>query len=164
MLIRVAVPVPQLDLLTYGVPEGTTVPHVGARVVVPLGSRLVTGIVVETTDTDTAVSEGAGAADAAGPAIEIKPLVRVLDDAAFLPAEVVELARWTAEYYAAGTGATIMAALPPKTRGTRADAHKTQRVVAITDSGLRAMGDARPEGRAYEDTAKAVDRVPRRRS
>src|SRR5205085_6650026 len=47
VLIRVAVPVPNLDLLTYEVPEGMAVPKVGARVVVPLGTRVVTGISVE---------------------------------------------------------------------------------------------------------------------
>ena len=49
MFVRVAVPVPQLDLLTYRVPDGAPEPAVGARVVVPLGSRVVTGIVVEAT-------------------------------------------------------------------------------------------------------------------
>jgi primosomal protein N' len=47
VLISVAVPVPNLDLLTYAVPDGVAPPCVGARVVVPLGTRLVTGIVVE---------------------------------------------------------------------------------------------------------------------
>ena len=41
MFIHVAVPVPALDLLTYAVPPGTPVPPVGARVVVPLGARVV---------------------------------------------------------------------------------------------------------------------------
>ena len=44
--VSVAVPVPALDLLTYLVPDGTPAPVVGARVVVPIGSRQVTGIVV----------------------------------------------------------------------------------------------------------------------
>jgi len=48
VLIHVAVPVPNLDLLTYAVSDGTAAPVVGARVVVPLGTRIVTGIVVET--------------------------------------------------------------------------------------------------------------------
>ncbi len=43
----VAVPVPALDLLTYRVPEAMAVPVPGARVVVPLGARRVTGIVVD---------------------------------------------------------------------------------------------------------------------
>ena len=42
--IFVAVPVPTLDLLTYSVPDGMPAPALGARVVVPVGSRTVTGI------------------------------------------------------------------------------------------------------------------------
>ena len=45
-LVQVAVPVPALDPLTYSVPEGDP-PPVGARVVVPVGARTMTGIVVD---------------------------------------------------------------------------------------------------------------------
>jgi primosomal protein N' (replication factor Y) len=125
VFVRVAVPVPALDLLTYQVPAGTAAPVVGARVIVPLGTRSVTGIVVEISHASTAP----GGKD-------IKPLGRVLDDEPFIPGEVVELARWTAEYYAAGPGAAITAVLPPKTRADRADAHKTRRIVSVTAAGL----------------------------
>jgi primosomal protein N' len=56
-LVQVAVPVPNLDLLTYAVPDGTPVPPIGARVVVPLGSRIVTGIVVENQRTENQRTE-----------------------------------------------------------------------------------------------------------
>ena len=46
-LVSVAVPVPFLDVLTYQVPDGLATPPRGARVVVPLGKRVVTGIVVD---------------------------------------------------------------------------------------------------------------------
>jgi primosomal protein N' (replication factor Y) len=45
-LIQVAVPVPQLDALTYAVPDEFPYPVPGARVLVPLGKRTLTGIVV----------------------------------------------------------------------------------------------------------------------
>ena len=79
----------------------------------------------------------------------IKPIKEVLDAEAFVPADVIELARWTAEYYAAGPGDTITAVLPPKARGGRADAHKTMRVAAITVAGLEALasGDLTPKQR-----------------
>jgi len=133
LLIRVAVPVPQLDLLTYRVPDDLPRPAVGARVVVPLGSRVVTGIVVD----DRPPSGAAEVADA-----DLKAVRQVLDAEAFIPREVVELAKWTAEYYAAGPGETIVAVLPPKTRGGRADAHKTVRMAAITAAGMEALGAA----------------------
>jgi primosomal protein N' (replication factor Y) len=129
MFIHVAVPIPALDLLTYRVPDAMRAPAVGARVIVPLGSRTVTGIVVARDVTLAGVAES-----------EIKSIRQVLDDDAFLPADVVALARWTAEYYAAGPGETITAVLPPKTRGARADAHKTMRVAAITAAGLTLVG------------------------
>src|SRR6266487_3167026 len=45
-LIQVAVPVPQLDALTYAVPAEFPDPVPGARVLVPLGKRTLTGVVV----------------------------------------------------------------------------------------------------------------------
>ena len=129
MLIHVAVPVPLLDLLTYAVPDGMAVPPVGARVVVPLGSRVVTGVVV--------------ALHAPAPAAgEVKPLREVLDREPFVPPEVVALARWTAEYYACGVGDAIPLLLPPMARGGRADAHKTRRIAAITPPGLEVLSQA----------------------
>ena len=127
MLISVAVPVPGLDLLTYSVAPGAA-PVVGARVVVPLGSRSVTGIIVAL-DVDARGLEGADA----------KPVRQILDTEPFIPSDVVELARWTAEYYGAGAGEAITAVLPPKTRGSRADAHKTQRFAVMTAAGTEAL-------------------------
>jgi primosomal protein N' (replication factor Y) (superfamily II helicase) len=70
----------------------------------------------------------------------LKSIRDVLDAEPFVPQDVVALARWTAEYYAGGAGAAITAVLPPKTRGPRADAHKTIRIVSITAAGLEAIG------------------------
>ena len=42
-LIRVAVPVPALEALTYHVPDELGDPSIGARVLVPLGNRTLTG-------------------------------------------------------------------------------------------------------------------------
>ncbi|HEV2985914.1 MAG TPA: DEAD/DEAH box helicase family protein, partial [Vicinamibacterales bacterium] len=137
MLVHVAVPVPGLDLLTYAVPEGVEPPAVGARVLVPLGSRVVTGIVIDKGGRPLS------------PQVEVKMLRQVVDREAFVPAEVVALARWTADYYAAGVGDTIPALLPPMARGGRADAHKTTRMAAITAAGLEALSvEGRPASSA----------------
>ena len=125
LFVRVAVPVPSLDLLTYAVPEGQPKPSVGARVVVPLGTRSVTGIIVD-------VSHASNAPEGTG----VKPLKQVLDAEPFIPSDVVDLARWTAEYYAAGAGEAITAVLPPKTRGERVDAHKTARIISLSAAGM----------------------------
>jgi len=101
-LVSVAVPVPALDALTYRVPDGLDLPPVGARVLVPLGARRLTGIVV------SSPPEGAGAEG-----VTVKDLVDVLDAAPFLPGDVVELGRWVGEYYACGPGEALGAAMPP---------------------------------------------------
>ena len=142
MFLLVAVPVPSLDLLTYSVPHDVAVPPVGARVVVPLGTRVVTGIVIDHVDPRTEPRAERPAA--------IKPVREVLDAGAFVPPEVVALARWTAEYYAAGIGDTIPALLPPMARGGRADAHKTSRMASITPAGLEAIAASEVEGRQLE--------------
>jgi len=136
LFIHVAVPVPNLDLLTYAVPDGVAAPKVGARVVVPLGTRVVTGIVVEI-HVSSAVERPTPTGGGRPP--DMKPIREVLDAEAFVPPEVVALARWTAEYYAAGVGDTIPALLPPMARGGRADAHKSTRVASITAAGLEAL-------------------------
>src|SRR5689334_22348668 len=71
----------------------------------------------------------------------------MLDTDAFVPPELVELARWTAEYYASGVGDAIPLLLPPMARGSRVDAHRTRRVASITAAGLEAMAEAKPRHR-----------------
>jgi primosomal protein N' (replication factor Y) len=148
--VLVAVPVPGLDLLTYAVPDDVVTPPVGARVVVPLGTRIVTGIVI-----DHAASSGA--------ATTIKPIRQVLDTQAFVPPEVVALARWTAEYYAAGVGDTIPALLPPMARGGRVDAHKTVRVASITAAGIEALDVAKGAAARAVDAGQSGDETARRK-
>ncbi len=91
----------------------------------PLGSRVVTGIVI--------------AVGVEPPDGDVKPIRQLLDEAPFVPPDVVELARWTAEYYASGVGDAIPMLIPPMARGARADAHKTRRVAAITAAGHEGM-------------------------
>ena len=116
---------PALGLLTYAVPAGVEMPAVGARVVVPVGPRTLTGVVV-------------GEAAAADTAYTIKPIGRVVDDHAFVPPDVVKLTTWVSEYYLAGPGATLSAALPPHGLTARTDRFKTVRVAALTAAGIDA--------------------------
>ncbi len=130
-LVLVAVPVAALGLLTYRVPAALPSPPAGARVVVPLGPRRMTGVVL-------------GEGSALDPAIELRDLIQVLDDEAFVPPDVVQLTAWVADYYLAGPGAALSAALPPHGLSARVDAFKTVRVATVTAQGLdvldRAMG------------------------
>ena len=113
---------PFLDLLTYNVPDRLSLPAIGARVRVPVGSRTLTGCVIEH-----------GASIDAG--TDAKDIVEILDNEAFLPSTVVALARWVAEYYVAGVGDAITVAMPPGA-ARRASNYKTRRIVSITAHGL----------------------------
>lgn len=125
-VISVAVPVPLLDSLTYSVPETyPELPPIGARVRVPVGSRLLTGCVV-------------GLDAPLEPRTHTRDVAEVLDREPFLPRPIVELCRWVAEYYMAGIGDAIGVAMPPTFR--RASGYKTHRVVAITAHGSSALG------------------------
>lgn len=87
---------------------------------VPLGSRTVTGCVV---------------AHAPDEAVEARDVVSVLDEAPLLPAGVVELCRWVADYYMAGIGDAVAVAMPPGA-ARKASSYKTQRIVTATAHGL----------------------------
>jgi primosomal protein N' (replication factor Y) len=175
-LAWVAVPVPALDLLTYLVPDSFELPPVGARVLVPLGSRRVTGCVVRTSEAHDGANPAPAFAEASagkeagfhdnstqarsreertdaqgrtsddsggpqGPAGELKSLIDVLDDEPFLPAHIVKLAAWVAEYYACGPGDAIAAAMPPFAW------IESERAVRITGKGLAVVRDREtPEG------------------
>jgi primosomal protein N' (replication factor Y) len=121
--IDVAVPVPGLGSLTYAVPDGVADPPVGARILVPLGKRTLTGICLgATSPAPDDVASGGGAP-------EVKPLIDVLDAVPFLPADVVDLAAWVADYYACGVGEAIATAMPPRAW------IESERHAAITEAG-----------------------------
>ncbi len=120
-VVSVVVPVPALDRLDYEVPPALPVPEPGTRVLVPLGTRVVTGCVV-----DRSASPATGG---------LKPLRDVLDVEPMLPADVVGLALWVGEYYACGAGEALAAAMPPRAWVV------SERRVAITEAGRAALAD-----------------------
>ena len=124
-------------------------PAVGARVVVPVGPRTLTGVVM-------------GEATAADVAYTIKPLKAVVDERAFVPADVIKLTEWVSDYYLAGPGATLAAALPPFGLSSRVDRFKTVRVVAATAAALdEFLPNITPKQREALDMLKGVpDGVP----
>ncbi|MGH9203238.1 MAG: hypothetical protein ACRD2A_18575, partial [Vicinamibacterales bacterium] len=122
-LVSVAVPVPALGLLTYRVAASGSMPPAGARVVVPLGPRKLTGVVI-------------GEAPPPTIEIELRDVYDVLDETPFVPPDVVKLTEWVANYYLAGPGAALASALPPHALTGRVDAFKTTRVAALTPAGL----------------------------
>ena len=133
--VRVAVPVPLLSSLIYRVPDGKTPPLRGARVRVPLGSRVVTGCVIGVHNCSQSLGEREGFDDT------VKEVVEYVDEEAFLSGPVLDLILWISEYYACGPGDAIGAAMPPYswTRKGRVvplqSAFKTERFVRLAQKG-----------------------------
>src|SRR5205085_3573052 len=97
-LYAVALNVPAGDgVFTYRIAPELGVPDAGRRVVVPLGRRTETGVVL-----------GPGE-----PQDNVRDAVRLLDEAAFLTAEVITLVKWAAAHYLAPLGPAVKATLPP---------------------------------------------------
>src|SRR5947209_5779449 len=127
--VDVALPVPLDQTFTYSV--NGVVPAVGARVLVPFSGQRLMGVVMRVHD-ETPADD-----------FEIKPVQQVLDDAALLPNELMELARWIAQYYVAPLGEVLRGMLP---LGAEV---KRQMLYRIAEAGRRVL---------YEGAAKGSSR------
>ena len=149
--VSVAVPVPFLPPLTYRIPDDMPEPPAGSRVAVPLGRRVVTGCVIGDADLG---------GNGASPETAIRDVAACLDREALLPAPVLELVLWVAEYYACGPGETIAAALPPQALSAaarRGPRFKTERVATATPLGRDAARSSRPAlGRRQREALAAL--------
>ncbi|HEY2387729.1 MAG TPA: primosomal protein N' [Candidatus Binatia bacterium] len=119
--------IPGKDLLTYHVADadrGRVRP--GVRVLVPIGKRRETGIVVELSDTPPAD-------------ITTRAIADVLDDEAILTPDLFALCRWAADYYMTTLADVLAAALPG---GLRASSARVVRLLAPGTSGLRGLEEA----------------------
>ena len=125
-IVSIAVPVPALDVLTYRWPDGAPPPVAGARVDVPLGPRRLTGIVVDTAPPPPEAT------------VKLREVTTVRDASPFVPASLLDLTAWVADYYLAGPGDVLASALPPRVLTGDATTFKRRRVVAITALGLGA--------------------------
>src|SRR4051812_7621237 len=151
-LVQVAVPVPQLDALSYSIPDEFPDPVPGARVLVPLGKRVLTGVVLSVVrDARFAIRDDLSSNDSSrtdpapripdpgrlqsdpAPRIpdrgSVKPIIDILDHAPFLPPDVLALTAWVADYYACGVGEAIATAMPPRAW------IETERHACITELG-----------------------------
>jgi primosomal protein N' (replication factor Y) len=99
-ILRVALDTPLDRLFDYLAP-GAGPDALGRRVRVPFGRRQMQGIVIE-------LAERSELADA-----QLKPILDIDDRHPPLPAEVLELVRFAADYYQHPFGAALLAILPP---------------------------------------------------
>ncbi len=118
---QVAMNLPVKEPFTYAVPEplaGSI--QVGMRVLVPFGRRRLTGYVV-------------GFTEQPDPALALKDIEALLDDAPVLQPEVLSLTRWMADYYQSSWGEAIKAALPA---GMEEESHE---LFSLSETGILAL-------------------------
>jgi len=108
--------------LTYRLPEGLrAAARPGARVLVPLGGRTVTGFLVGVRERS--------------PVAATREVEEVLDPEPLLDEQLLALTRWCAGYYLCPWGEVIRSALPP---GMEAF---SRRLVGLTTAGRRMLED-----------------------
>jgi primosomal protein N' (replication factor Y) (superfamily II helicase) len=113
-------------MFTYGV--NGQVPAVGARVLVPFSGQRLMGVVVRVHD------------DPPADGIEIKPVQQVLDAAPLLPDELMQLAKWIAQYYVAPLGEVLRGMMPLAAEVRR------QFVYRISEAGRRVLYEGAQKG------------------
>ncbi len=129
----VAVPLPLPEPLIYRVPRRwSSLAQVGVRVRVPVGKRRLTGWIVDLPSTPPV-----------GVDTDIRPVESVVDFEPLLPADLMDLADFAADYYAAPLGEVLQVMLPGRVSGWG------DRKVELTDRG--ALAHCRePEGEALK--------------
>ena len=148
-ILRVAVPSPLRTLLDYLPDASGTLPPPGTRVRVPLGRRQAVGIVFE-----HAVASSLDDA-------RLRPVSAVLDAAPLLPPDLLELARWAADYYQHPIGEVAAQLLPATARRARAATGRRRAAIALTAAGRDApeeeLARAPARRRALELLAEAPE-------
>jgi primosomal protein N' (replication factor Y) len=132
----VALPVPLDQTFTYEV--NGVVPAIGARVLVPFSGQRLMGVVVRVHDEPP-------------PGVETKQVQQVLDAAALLPDELMQLAKWIAQYYVAPLGEVLRGMLP------LAAEVKRQFVYRIAEAGRRVLYEGAQKGASRRSRLTAED-------
>ena len=120
-ILRLAVDVPLRRLFDYRAPPGVDAERLvpGVRLWVPFGRRRVVGVLVERGATSEV------------PSCKLRSAVALIDETPVIDAPLLELLRWSADYYHHAPGEVIAAALPAPLR-TGATALGTEERWALT--------------------------------
>jgi primosomal protein N' (replication factor Y) len=142
--VDVAVPLGVRKTFAYSVPKSLIGRvSVGVRVLVPFGRKLVSGFVVACADSPPAGD------------FRIRPIREVLEHEPAIPAALVELALWVANYYFTAPGEVLRALLPA---GSVADGARTVRLSDrarnLLSGGLRPTGLHAKEERVLDLLAR----------
>jgi primosomal protein N' (replication factor Y) len=100
ILVDVALPLPLPAPLTYEVPPSwSSQAQPGVRARVLIGRRRLTGLIVNVHENRP-------------PGVTLRPIVEILDREPVVPADLLDLARFTADYYMAPLGEVVRSMLP----------------------------------------------------
>lgn len=137
--INVAVTLPVLQSYTYKVPEQfKEICEPGMRVLVPFGTRRVTGYILE------------GVEDCGS--VKARNILEILDDHPLFPESCIEFFKWIADYYIHPLGDVIKAALPSGLD------QKDVSCVFVTENGRKILAD----NALSSDENKVIDFVLKR--
>jgi len=106
IILRVALDVPLPKLFDYRATDATP-SDIGRRVLVPFGSKLAVGVIVEI------------AANSEIPDSRLRPIEKILRDVPPLSRAWLALVEFCSDYYHRPVGEVIMGALPPRLRTAR---------------------------------------------
>ncbi|MFH1090693.1 MAG: hypothetical protein V1742_03895, partial [Pseudomonadota bacterium] len=152
---EVAVSLPVFGTFHYLVPAclaGRIAP--GCRVLVPFGNRLLTGYVLSLTSPEESVRPG----------LELKEIIRPLDDEPLFGPDLIALFRFTAKYYHHPLGQVVAEALPP---GLKTMSRRTARLTpagkeVLKQPGRLSSAEADLLARLDRPQGLAVDRLIRK--
>ncbi|MEW6119040.1 MAG: primosomal protein N' [Pseudomonadota bacterium] len=147
-LVQVALDTPLPRLFDYRLPQDRDALAEGTLVEVPFGRTQQVGV---------ALGPPAGRPVEPG---KLRDILRVLDDRPAVSPEVLQLARFCAEYYHYPLGAILLAALPPRLRNATPFAAETPWLV-ITEAGHRA--ELAPRAHAQRTLLDALKAAPQAR-
>ncbi len=126
-IIRVALDVPVATLFDY-LASDATAQDIGARVQVPFGRKLVTGVIMEISVRSSVSPD------------KLKPAAHIFRDIPPLPAALLDLCRFCSDYYHHPLGEVMMNALPGRLRSSKPLVQKSTIVLqfCFTDAGRAA--------------------------
>jgi primosomal protein N' (replication factor Y) len=141
--VDVSLPVPLDQPFTYSLPE--TLKHrvrVGSRIVVPFGTRKLTGVILRCHDEQ--------------PAVAVREALRLIDAEPVLSEELMALGRWIAGYYCAPMGDVLRGMLPLASEIRRG------KVWSLTDAGRDAARQLLLDSSADDPAAKVLGMLEKR--
>lgn len=133
LILHIAVPTPLRRLFDYLPPDDLPEEQypalkTGMRVLVPLGSRKVVAMLVATSEQSDYTQK------------KLKPAYKILDDAPILPAALIKLLRWAADYYHHPLGECWLSILPTLLRKGEALSGRQHKYLRLSTWG-KGLGD-----------------------